>query len=252
MTLKNTVFTLLLVASIPISFASAPAKAVVWQNMPLIALLNGDYTGSATAAQVAAHGDLGLGAFVNLDGEMVAIAGKIYQVTSDGKVSRPAPTSLLAFAEMVPFRPDRKIALPVGTSFNNIASALSSAMPAVNSSYAIRITGSFSFVEARAPRKQQEPFPPFCKAQQSQAVFHLHKVEGTMVGFVGPAYISALDSAGFHLHFLTNDFVSGGHVLNFQTKNATAELELIDRMEVDFPRSRSFAKVPLDHLITCP
>ncbi len=252
MTLRTTVLLIVSLALLPLLLADTQPSAVLWQNMPLIALLNGDYTGSVTAAEVAGRGDLGLGAFANLDGEMVAVGGKIYQITSDGKVSRPAPNALLAFAQMIRFRPGRRVPLPPGTSFDNIAAVLSSAMPAVNSSYAIRITGSFSSVEARAPRKQAEPFPPFCEAQKTQALFHLHSIQGTMAGFIGPVYISALENAGFHLHFVTNDLASGGHVLAFKTRNATAELELIDRMAIDFPRSPSFAKVFLGHLITCP
>jgi len=240
------------VTMLPVLFAQTPRAGVLWQNMPLIALLNGDYTADVTAEKAVTYGDTGLGAFANLDGEMVAVDGKIYRVRSDGKVTSAAANDLLAFAQMIAFHPDRKMPIPPNTSLDTLAAVLSSEMPAPNSSYGIRISGSFVSIDARAPHSQHEPFPPFCEVQKSQAVFHLRGVEGTMVGFAAPAYLSILETTPFHFHFVARDLASGGHVLAFQTKNATAELQLVNRMQVDFPQSAGFAKTPLARVITCP
>jgi acetolactate decarboxylase len=35
------------------------------------------------------HGDFGLGTFANLDGEMVVLDGRVYQVQGTGRVSEP-------------------------------------------------------------------------------------------------------------------------------------------------------------------
>ena len=225
--------------------------AVMWQNMPLIALLNGFYTGSVSVDAAMSQGDMGLGAFADLDGEMMAVDRKIYQIRSDGVARRPAGASLLAYAQMTRFRSMQKIALPPGTSFDNIASVLAGYTAATNSTYAIRISGSFSQLQTRAPKLQQKPYPPFCEAVKTQAEFNLNGKEGVMVGFIGPPYISAIDSAGYHLHFIDKTGTRGGHVLSFKTARATSELELIDRIEVDTPRDPLFDKLSLAAVSVC-
>ena len=37
------------------------------------------------------HGDFGLGTFANLDGEMVVLDGRVYQVQGTGRVSEASP-----------------------------------------------------------------------------------------------------------------------------------------------------------------
>jgi acetolactate decarboxylase len=225
---------------------------IMWQNMPLIALLNGYMAGNVTVKTALSHGDFGLGAFGDLDGEMVALNGKIFQIAADGKPRPREASAPLAYAQMVRFRPSAKLDLPPGTSFETISSVVNTQMPVGNSTYAVRIVGSFPMLRARAPRKQLVPYPVFCEATKTQVTFSLDEREGTMAGFIGPPYIGAMDSAGYHLHFLAKDEKSGGHVLSFQTNHATIELERIDRMIVDTPHDAKFDRTPMVSIATCP
>lgn len=224
----------------------------MWQNVPIIAFLNGFYTGTVTVAEVEKHGNFGLGAFADLDGEMVSIDGVIYQITSDGRVHKPGPSTLLSYAQMTHFGADRSSRVPVNASFATLVSTVLGGRTRADAFYAIRLTGTFASVETRAVPKQKPPYPPFCEVTKTQPTFHFRDVEGTMAGFIGPPYASTMDTSGLHLHFVTKDGKAGGHVLAFTAKDVTAELERMDQMQVDFPRDPSFEKFSVAaDVITC-
>src|SRR5215211_2376654 len=71
--------------------SSAPS-GVAWQNSTIDALLDGNYDGDVTFGELCKHGDFGLGTLNALDGEMLAIGGRFYQVRSDGHVY-PVPSA---------------------------------------------------------------------------------------------------------------------------------------------------------------
>lgn len=62
----------------------------VFQVSTINALLQGLYDGEITCGELKKQGDLGVGTFDGLDGEMVVVDGRILQVKADGKVL-PAP-----------------------------------------------------------------------------------------------------------------------------------------------------------------
>ena len=67
-------------------------------SAPVNALLEGLYRDSVTVGQMLAEGDLGLGTFNDLDGEMVVLDGRVWQVDATGtsRYSKPAVSAALA------------------------------------------------------------------------------------------------------------------------------------------------------------
>ncbi len=61
---------------------------VLFQASTIAALLDGAYDGDVTFAELAEHGDLGLGTLNALDGEMIALDGRFYRADVDGLVAR--------------------------------------------------------------------------------------------------------------------------------------------------------------------
>ena len=59
---------------------------VLFQASTIGALLDGAYDGDLTFAELAEHGDLGLGTLNGLDGEMIALDGRFYRADVDGRV----------------------------------------------------------------------------------------------------------------------------------------------------------------------
>jgi acetolactate decarboxylase len=222
---------------------------VLWQNMPIIALLNGNYEGITQVYEAKRHGDFGLGAFAQLDGEMIAVDNAVYRVTSDSHVHKASDATRLSFATMTHFAPDDAIDLPRGTTSETLSRFLDPQLPTLNAFYAVRIDGRFSAIRARAVLKQRAPFPAFCEVVNRE--FSFGNVSGTLVGFRGPAYASALNTPGYHFHFLTDDRSGGGHVLSFTVARAGLKLQRIDYVDLAFPRSSAFEKSALAKADTC-
>ena len=55
----------------------------LFQTSTIEALLDGNYEGDVTFAELEERGDFGLGTFDALDGEMIALDGDFYQVRAD-------------------------------------------------------------------------------------------------------------------------------------------------------------------------
>src|SRR5262249_33600418 len=73
------------------------------------ALVQGVYKGAVTVGELRKHGDFGLGTFEGLDGEMVVVDGRFYQVRSDGRITEPPDTAPVPFAVVTTFQPRRRV-----------------------------------------------------------------------------------------------------------------------------------------------
>src|SRR6478735_546887 len=60
---------------------------VLFQASTIGALLQGAYDGDVTFAELAQHGDLGLGTLNALDGEMIAVEGCFFRADVDGAIT---------------------------------------------------------------------------------------------------------------------------------------------------------------------
>ncbi len=75
---------------------------MLFQASTIAALLEGAYEGDLTFAELAEHGDLGLGTLNGLDGEMIALDGRFYRADVDGVVHAVA-SARTPFAVVVAF-----------------------------------------------------------------------------------------------------------------------------------------------------
>ena len=182
--------------------------------------MSGLYDGDATISEVTRHGDFGIGTFDALDGEMVVIDGEFYQITSDGASSRPR-LQTTPFAAVTFFEPD--LLLVGGTvDYARLQEYVAGRLPTQNVFYAVRIEGTFDMIKVRSVPKQHKPYPPLTDVVKNQPVFTLHNVKGTLVGFICPGYAKGVNVPGWHLHFISEDRKSGGHLLDFSARDLTA------------------------------
>src|SRR5258707_3444303 len=84
---------------------STPNDSSVYLCAPVNALVEGIYEQKIPFTELKKHGDFGLGTFDNLDGEMVMLDGKIFQITSDGKVTEVEEDTLTPFACVTFYKP---------------------------------------------------------------------------------------------------------------------------------------------------
>lgn len=74
----------------------------VFQTSTINALVEGIYEGDTTVKELKKHGDFGIGTFDDLDGEMIELDSKFYQIKSDGhaypvKASMKTPFAIVTF-----------------------------------------------------------------------------------------------------------------------------------------------------------
>lgn len=205
--------------------AGMDGRDTLYQVSTIDALLNGLYDGILPYGRLESYGDMGLGTFTALDGEMVAVEGKFYQVKMDGKAYQVPDDMQTPFACVTFFEPDLEQSLPAGLDFNGLEAYIDGLIPTQNIFYAVIVDGTFSRMKTRSVPAQAKPYPPLAEVTPHQAVFDFEDVGGTVVGFRCPAYVSGLNVPGYHLHFLTADRSAGGHVLELETKQANLEMD---------------------------
>ena len=101
------------------SYLDAPLHTL-FQVSTSGSLVEGIYVQAATCTKLLEHGNLGLGTFTGLDGEMVVLDGVIYRVQGDGKVSQAAPDAGAPFAVLTRFSPSAGGQAGVVASFDEL------------------------------------------------------------------------------------------------------------------------------------
>ncbi|HEX3242270.1 MAG TPA: acetolactate decarboxylase [Solirubrobacterales bacterium] len=208
---------------------------VLFQASTIAALLDGAYDGDLTFAELAEHGDLGLGTLNGLDGEMIAIDGRFYRAAVDGAIAEVAPGERTPFAVVTEFTPTIEAAIGGPLSHEGLLAAIDGLIPEGASSCAIRLDGRFESVRARSVPRQHPPYRPLTEVVAEQRVFELDDVSGTMLGFRFPSYAEGIEVSGFHLHFVDAERRRGGHVLDSRAAEVTARLDPSNDLHIELP-----------------
>ena len=253
-------------------------RDVLYQLSTVPALMEGLYDGQVTLAELLRHGDLGHGTFDALDGEMVIVDGRVYQVGGDGRVRRPAldtktPLAAVTFFEadystfvnaaldrvQLEYLMDRMaqdaaglekvsgtLSRRVPDTFSDPAARRGTGAPLTrNMPLAVRISGTFKYVKTRSVPRQTRPYPRLVDVTARQAVFEFRDVRGTIVGFRFPDYIKGLNLPGWHLHFITEDETGGGHVLDVQAGKVRVEIDETPVLQIVLPQTNEYRLVNL-------
>ncbi|SJZ98792.1 acetolactate decarboxylase [Trichlorobacter thiogenes] len=203
---------------------------------PVNALVEGIYQQKIPFTEIKQHGDFGLGTFDHLDGEMVMLDGEIYQITSDGAAARVADDTLTPFSCVTFYQPMSHDRLEQPCSYPAFLEWLNSLFPSPNIFYAIRVEGHFSRIKVRSvPR--QESYRPLAEVARDQPVFEYSDTEGTLVGFYTPSFMGSLSVPGMHLHFLSADRKTGGHLLECCPNDVTVGIQFLTTLELGLPMS---------------
>lgn len=228
--------------------ASTPERKVT-QFTTIDALLAGVYDGEFPCRQVSSHGDLGLGTFDKLDGEMILVDGRIYQAKADGTVHL-APRHLSSpFATVTHFKANQIRRTTSPLTLSELEHTLNDICQNPNGVYAIRIRGAFPSMKLRSVPAQKKPYRELVDVVKDQTFFNVGPVRGTLVGFRFPAYFKGINAPGYHLHFLSDDKKTGGHVLGLQmAEDAIIETSDALRFELFFPDpDGAFSQAALSH-----
>jgi len=208
------------------------------------ALVAGVYDGEVSVQKILEHGNFGLGTFAGLDGEMVALDGRVYQVQGSGRVSEATGDASAPFAVVTEFEPEIKSSVgPIG-NFRHLEEHCDQFRFSDNIFYAFRLDGHFLRVRTRAV-SPPEPGARLADAAKVQSEFTFEHIAGTLVGLWSPGFSSAFSVAGYHFHFLSADRRHGGHLLDVAADALQVEVESLTDFHLALPESEAFLKAEM-------
>jgi len=208
------------------------------------ALVAGVYDGEVSVTSILEHGDFGLGTFANLDGEMVVLDGRVYQVHGTGIVSEAAPDAGAPFAVVTRFSPQIETEASPIAGFKDLEECCDRYRKSGNVFYAIRLDGRFKQVRTRAVNPPQQG-TRLVDAAKVQSEFSFTDIEGSVVGLWSPGFSSAFSVAGYHFHFISDDRRHGGHLLDLQAGRLRLRVEALTDFHLALPSSEAFLKADL-------
>lgn len=221
-------------------------RDVLFQASTLDALMVGVYDGDIAYAELKEHGDFGLGTLEGLDGEMVAVDGRFYQVKTDGIAYSVDDGSIAPFAMVTFFDADSEAQVERGLDYEGLKAYIDGLLPSRNIFYAVKVEGEFEYIKARSIPAQDKPYPPLSDVIENQAVFELDNVRGTMVGFWCPSYVQGINAPGYHLHFITADNSAGGHVLDCRLDDVIVYIDDTPYLKMELPEIEEFLEADLE------
>jgi acetolactate decarboxylase len=208
------------------------------------ALVAGVYDREVSAQCILKYGDFGLGTFEGLDGEMVILDGKVYQVQGSGHVSEASSDAGAPFAVVTRFDPVFDTQTGPVASFSDLGGQCDTYRKSGNIFYAIRLDGHFSRVRTRAVNPPQ-PGTRLVEATKDQSEFTFSDVDGTLVGIWSPSFSSAFSVEGYHFHFLSDDRLHGGHLLDVEASHLRLRIEPLTNFHLALPESEAYLKADL-------
>ena len=223
-------------------------EATFYQYNIWAAFVNKVFDGHLKVSELKEHGNIGLGSFDHLDGELVMLDGKAYRVKEDGTISEGKDDDEVVYADACFFKSDKAVGLDSFTNYTSLRNQLNRQLPTANHFYAFTIQGVFDSVTLGGLHKQSPPFKQgLDELIPQRPVFKGKNVAGTMVGFFCPQFIGDINAAAYHFHFISDDKKLGGHVMEISSgKNAALKMQKLIHYQFDMPASVTFDTVKFE------
>ena len=217
----------------------------LYQHGTLELIMAGLYDGTTTIKDVLEHGHTGVGTMDKLDGEVTVLDGNVYQTTSDGQTKKIVDLSLETPFISVHFDSENQVQIEQTDWTLKKMSASLSAIKNVPAS--IKIHGTFQTLKVRVAPKQSKPYPDFVTVSETQPIYDYKNITGTLVGDYGPDLYTGIMANGWHLHFVSDDFNIGGHVLDFEASDMDGVIDIFNQLNIVLPLSLIHISEPTRH-----
>lgn len=212
------------------------------------ALLAGVCESTTTVADVRRAGDFGLGCGEGLGSEVVVLDGRVIEFTADAAPVPMRDDEIIPFAEVCRFDPAVATAELVALGgMSELRAAIESRLTSRNLFHGIRMHGDFATLRVRVPPPAARPFRPLAEVLHDQIETVLPAVRGTLIGFWGPSIYQGISVEGLHLHFLADDDLSGGHVLDVADAWGELRMTPLAGIDVRLPADEGFLASELTH-----
>ncbi len=216
----------------------------LYQISSTAALVQGVLQGALSSDCLRSNGNFGVGTFDDLNGEMVALGGEVYQMCADGTIKHRPDSFEVPFAQVCRFTARQNCSLLQIEDFASLEMACTLLRSSDNLFYAFQIEAQFHTVQARTVRRGPEG-TSLEAAGRDEAKFSWNDIGGSLVGFWSPPFTSSFSVPGYHFHFISDDRTKGGHVLNCSFQKAKVSVQVLSEFDVALPSSGPFLKADL-------
>lgn len=223
------------------------SNKTIFQLGILQALAQGYFDGEATVAELKQKGNIGIGTFDAIDGELIVLDGDFYKATSDTSIEKCHADTLISFATVSQFSSDIYIEFSKG-DFCHLKNQLEklSTDYGRNQFYIGKIDCNCNYVTVRSELKQTKPYGPLNIVMKTaqRSVTH-NNSEGTIVAVYYPDYMDGINTPGWHLHYISKDKSFGGHVLDIDVLNGKGEFEKSSKFQMYIPDNKDYNNMNL-------
>ena len=234
------------------AFGTVNAADVERENIAQVALLQslaqGYFDGTVTVGELRTLGNIGIGTFKGLNGEMILLDGICYQALGDGRVVVAADSEQVPFANATFF--DNDISVKITEKLDK--AALEKQLTQIvqengsNSFYMVKLHTTFPYILFRSEYGSQRPYGTLVEALKGkQTEFTERNINGTLVGLYCPNYAGGLNSVGWHFHFISDDRKHGGHILELSVNSGEVQFDKTDKLSIYLHDDKEFQNLNL-------
>lgn len=220
------------------------SEATMYQVSTLQALALGYTRAVITVGELRKHGDIGLGTFEDVNGEMIFIDGRCFRAVEDGSVMVAGDEMGVPFSSVSVMDADRFFPIGEVTGIDALKDILMLRIEegfGLNSMHIVRIDGTFTSVAARSEAPYRSHHVTLKDMlSKTQKDFRFADISGSLVCVYYPDYMDGINAPGWHLHFISEDRTKGGHVFDLHMNGGSAKLMKIDRIEIQLPKDPAF------------
>ncbi|WP_295072348.1 acetolactate decarboxylase [uncultured Fibrobacter sp.] len=216
----------------------------IFQVSTLQALMLGYTNPVITVAELLEYGNIGLGTFNNIDGEMIVLDGVCYRAKDDGNVVVAESDRGVPFSTVCTMDTVEPIAFGKCGNVEGLKAELNNIVDAhfgLNSMHMVRIDGVFDVVDARSESAYRSMHVSLKTIlQKTQKSFKFQNIKGTLVGVFFPDFMDGINASGWHFHFISEDRKNGGHVFEIVMREGRGFISKINSIELKLPDEPAF------------
>ena len=190
------------------------------------------------------HGDIGLGTFEGIDGEMILLDGSCYRALENGDVVEANQDMGVPFAVTTFFSEGKRFSVEAIDDIERLKQILDLKIEedfGLNSMHVARVDGRFSRISARSESAYHSQHVSLKDIlSKTQKDFFFDDIEGTLVCVYFPDYMDGINAPGWHLHFLSEDKTKGGHVFDLKMIHGEVAINKISNIKIKLPESPDF------------
>lgn len=211
----------------------------LFQVSTLQALMLGYSRSVIHVSELLGHGNIGLGTFTDVDGEMIVLDGTCYRAMENGDIAVAEPDRGVPFSVVCSMEESSPMEFGAMDNIEALKTALNNTIDShfgLNSMHMARIDGEFEIVDARSESGCASMHVDLKSILgKTQKAFQFEAVKGTLVCVYFPDYMDGINAAGWHLHFISDDRKHGGHVFDIGMKSGRGSISKINSIEIKLP-----------------